>query len=386
MSGSWWQAGIDRVRQWRHRTRSTTNVPKSTENSSGRRAFHPGMGAILLYHRVARLDRDVQLLAVSPDRFAKQVEIVRRLADPVRLDRWVRDARQGRPRTNAVAITFDDGYHDNVSEALPILEQNDVPATLFVATGMVGARKEFWWDELDRILLEPPRSAATIEILWEGSMRRWDLEPLPSAVGGDAAWKAWNVLMPPTTIRQQAYLELCECLRLLPNPLQEKTLEAVRRQASACEAPRESHRIVTEQELSKLEGSEILEIGAHTVNHPWLASLDDATQADEIQSSQRRLELIVGSVSGFSYPFGVPGAYDSKSVQIVRESGFSYATANFHSTIRCDADPFALPRLVVRDWEPEEFEERLSNWLSQSQTVASSAWFHESHNPEHQAA
>src|SRR3954470_15948888 len=103
---------------------------------------------ILLYHRVATPTRDPQLLSVSPERFAEHLEVVRRCAEPVALAGIL--AQGEGPRA---AITFDDGYADNLHEAAPLLAAAGVPATVFVVSGQVGTTDEFWWDELERVLL-----------------------------------------------------------------------------------------------------------------------------------------------------------------------------------------------------------------------------------------
>ncbi|MEK9772083.1 MAG: polysaccharide deacetylase family protein, partial [Opitutae bacterium] len=53
----------------------------------------------------------------------------------------------------SICLTFDDGYYDNFSEALPILEKYQIPATIFVCTGNIGTENEFWWDMLENLLL-----------------------------------------------------------------------------------------------------------------------------------------------------------------------------------------------------------------------------------------
>jgi peptidoglycan/xylan/chitin deacetylase (PgdA/CDA1 family) len=59
---------------------------------------------------------------------------------------------EGHRLKEAVAITFDDGYSDNCHAAKPLLERLSVSATLFLMTGYIG-RREFWWDELERVVL-----------------------------------------------------------------------------------------------------------------------------------------------------------------------------------------------------------------------------------------
>src|SRR4051794_28319151 len=99
---------------------------------------------VLIYHRVTVLADDPQLLAVSPDKFRAQLEILKRYPILRFEDDW------SKVRQPSIVITFDDGYADNHREALPILTEYGLPATFFVTAGAVGSNSEFWWDELER--------------------------------------------------------------------------------------------------------------------------------------------------------------------------------------------------------------------------------------------
>lgn len=103
---------------------------------------------VLLYHRVTTLVSDPEMLAVSPENFRAQMRHLKENHHLVRFEEdWSKAAKP------AVAITFDDGYADNALEALPILDEVGVPATFFVSTGTIGTTREFWWHELERIIL-----------------------------------------------------------------------------------------------------------------------------------------------------------------------------------------------------------------------------------------
>ena len=79
----------------------------------------------------------------------------------------------GRPSGRRVAVTFDDGYADFASVALPALRARAIPATLFVTTGALGADGEFWWDELERIVLAAPALPATLVVAIGETRVRW---------------------------------------------------------------------------------------------------------------------------------------------------------------------------------------------------------------------
>src|SRR6267378_1680428 len=95
---------------------------------------------ILMYHRIANEPADPWGLAVSPAHFEEQLLVLRRTRRPVPLTEFVRHLAAGRLHPSAVAMTFDDGYADNLFAARPRLAAADVPATVFLATGFLDRR------------------------------------------------------------------------------------------------------------------------------------------------------------------------------------------------------------------------------------------------------
>lgn len=89
-----------------------------------------------------------------------------------------------------------------------------------------------------------------------------------------------------------------------------------------------------------------MEIGAHTVNHPILATLGEDEARAEIVGSRRALEEITGSpVTLFAYPNGKPGRdYGRQHVQLVREAGFAAAVSTIGGIAHRNSDLFQLPR------------------------------------------
>src|SRR3954471_4527910 len=130
---------------------------------------------ILLSHRVIELSSDPYLLGVTPQRFAEHLEIVRKHGRPMRLRQLVQALRDGNLPSRAVVVTFDDGYADNLYKAKPLLERYDIPATVFVVTCAIGREREFWWDDLERLLLQPGTLPETLHLCIDGSAYRWEL-------------------------------------------------------------------------------------------------------------------------------------------------------------------------------------------------------------------
>src|SRR5688572_29969545 len=112
-----------------------------------RSLFEPTL--ILMYHRVADRQRDTHRLCVTPDRFASQMDVLRRRERVVPLTEARRPARRRR-----VVITFDDGYADNALVARQILEGAGLPATYFIAARLVDGELSPWWDAIERLVLD----------------------------------------------------------------------------------------------------------------------------------------------------------------------------------------------------------------------------------------
>src|SRR5262245_38704479 len=109
---------------------------------------------VLLYHRIARVSQDPWSLCVTPEHFAEHLQVLHRY-QRIRLSQVGQTrSRLGCP-TLSVAITFDDGYADNLHEAARLLKCFDTPATFFLVTGYIGSAREFWWDELEKVILTP---------------------------------------------------------------------------------------------------------------------------------------------------------------------------------------------------------------------------------------
>ena len=327
-----------------------------------------GRGAlILLYHRVADAETDPWSLCVTPRHFAEQVEILGRHVRTVPLRQLGAALADGKRLEGSVVVTFDDGYADNLHNARPVLERHDVPATFFLTTGYLGGRREFWWDELERLLLQPGVLPERLQLSIDGATHRWELGGA-ARYGAEAfqchrGWRAWE---DPPTPRHALYRSLWELLRRVAEDRRWQVLDDLRGWAGAERVARATHRPLSLDEVVAMARGELVEIGAHTVTHPSLSALPAASQRDEIQRSKARLEELLGrSVTSFAYPFGARSDYIGETPTIVRDSGYACACSNFTGVVRRSTDRFQLPRVQVKDWGGEEFARRLSGWLRQ---------------------
>lgn len=310
-----------------------------------------GAPVILMYHRIAVERSDPWRLCVSPAHFDEQLDALRRhgrILPLAELQRRIvaRDAEPG-----SVAITFDDGYADNLLAAAPLLARHDVPATVFVTTGYLGGVREFWWDELDRLLLEPRSLPRTVTLELPDGPLRLDLGSAVRA-GAERIARRWlrrgSASAPPSG-RRAAYVAAWERLLALRDADQWRVLEALRAATHRAAGPRATRRQLTERELHELARGGPVEIGAHTVTHPALPLFPAVEQRDEILGSIDALSELLGTaVRGFSYPHG---RFSDDTVRIVRDAGLDYACATNRPPLEIgtDPDPFTLGRVMVTD-------------------------------------
>lgn len=102
---------------------------------------------ILLYHRVAELENDINFLSVNQKNFENQLIYLSKKFNIISLNELVDDLKANKLKRGSVVVTFDDGYADNLHNALPILKKHKIPATIFVTAGKVGNDSPFFWEE-----------------------------------------------------------------------------------------------------------------------------------------------------------------------------------------------------------------------------------------------
>lgn len=100
---------------------------------------------ILTYHRVAKTENDPWQLAVSPENFYDQLKYLKNNYQIISLEQLVFEIKNKTVKRGMLAITFDDGYADNLYNALQILGEFNIPATIFVSSGNMG-KESFYWD------------------------------------------------------------------------------------------------------------------------------------------------------------------------------------------------------------------------------------------------
>lgn len=293
---------------------------------------------VLAYHRVTRLEDDPHQLAVTPENFRAQMDYLRDNCCCVRFEEdW------SALREPAVAVTFDDGYADNLHEALPILEATGIPATFFICTGNLDNRGEFWSDELAYLVLDAGGRAPDFILQDQEYGGRW----------------------PMRNDEQRAVLHdrLHRDMLQIEAGRREVWLEQLRGWSGVGKAMRTDYRALTREELRLLAASPLVTIGAHGVTHTPLAILGKDKQLQEITASKKELEELLGrEVAVFSYPFGGRGQFDRSTQRLCRQAGFCRAVTTFPGQVHHWSNSMRLPRQLVRNWDAATFAAKLESF------------------------
>jgi peptidoglycan/xylan/chitin deacetylase (PgdA/CDA1 family)/SAM-dependent methyltransferase len=302
-----------------------------------------GSGAVLLYHRVAHAEPDAYGLVVTPELFRRQMERLAAVCNVLPLAELVERARRDDLPPRAVAVTFDDGYLDNLTNASPVLVELGLPATFFVTGEGLGGR-EFWWDVLERTLLSEVPAAGELVIALRGERHAFAVATRSERSACHAALYA-RLLGAPTEDRDAAVAAL---LRWSGQRL---PIEAERRPMLVAELRR----------LAERPGHAV---GAHGFSHRALIHLDAVEKERELVEGRRAVEQALGvAPRHLAYAFG---AADDASALAARAAGFELAVTCEAVAVRTATDPLRVGRFEVKAASADAFTELLDRIFARS--------------------
>lgn len=302
-----------------------------------------GRGArlsVLIFHRVTPEPSAVFPLDVDARRFDALCSWVRRWFSVLPLDVALTQMKAGCLPSRAMAITFDDGYEDNHSVALPILQRHGLAATFFIATSFLDGGR-MWNDTIIESVIRTRKQSLAL--------------PAPLGDGRESCDVS------TTTAKRLTIEHILPLAKYLPAEERQHWCE---RFAALAEVDPPRDLMLRSEQVRDLSRRG-MQIGAHTVSHPILAKLDDAASFSEMTNSKRHLEGILGArVSLFAYPNGKPGEdYDERHVRMARDCGFSAAMSTAHGVASVRTDPFQVPRFTPWDRSRVRFAVRLAGNL-----------------------
>jgi peptidoglycan/xylan/chitin deacetylase (PgdA/CDA1 family) len=286
--------------------------------------------SVLIFHRVLPAPDPLFPQEMHATRFSEICGWLRNMFNVLPLDEAAQRLQAGTLPSRAAAVTFDDGYADNCQVAMPILKRHQLTAAFFVSTGFIDGGC-MWNDVVIEAVRQTRRSSLQLE----------------DVLGQRFA----HVQVESSEDKRDAISAMIGHLKYLPVAAR---LECVGQLASKAEVTPPTDLMMTSDELRTLHRAG-MQIGAHTVSHPILATLDRTSATREISEGKMVLEKILGDrVRLFAYPNGKPSVdYTPESVAIVRELGFDAACSTHWAAATADTDVFQIPRFTP--WDHTEF-------------------------------
>jgi peptidoglycan/xylan/chitin deacetylase (PgdA/CDA1 family) len=279
---------------------------------------------VLGYHRIGdhrTAVHDPNLYSATAEDFGHQLDL---LADTVEVVAPSRVPSLRGRHGRHVALTFDDGYRDNHELALPALEARGMTAAFFLPTGYLDRPRIAWWDE----------------IAW--MVRRGTAETVPAG--------RWLEVAVPLGSEAPAVVALTDRYKRIPAADCEGYLDFLAEATGAGRAPAgEGASDWMTWDMARDMRARGMEIGGHSIDHPVLARLDERGQEREVAGCLARLRDELGEdVTLFSYPVGIPGAFDDVTKGCLRRAGIQAAFALAGGYVsRRSRDALALPRTAV---------------------------------------
>ena len=280
---------------------------------------------ILMYHSVP--DEELApwidpTFAARPEVFRSQIRFLARHRRPISMRELVEACAAGRalPR-GSVVITFDDGYRDNLLTAARILEEFDLPATFFLATGYVDSGEPQW---VDRLYVAFKRRSLNALDLTGWNLSSWDHSRQPDV--------------------DEAHRKISDTLIVSGWQKRLDLLDDIERQLGPTGTPPRT--TLDWDDVRQLARNPRFEIGGHTRHHIDLSTCSEEESTSEVMGCLDDILRETGlQATHFSYPYGRPG--DSVR-ELLAGAGFeSAALTEPARPIRREDDVLALSRLYA---------------------------------------
>jgi len=297
-----------------------------------------GKGVILMYHRVLPdnlIKEDLNTgMAVNTSEFEKQIKILKSKYKIVSMDEFNQSVKKKKNHF-LVTLTFDDGYKDNLTHALPILEKFQVPATIYITTRFLeGGDVWMWWYELKHEI-------------YSKSKLNFEFKNFH-----------YNFLLENYQKKEIVFKNLRKLFLDLESEEQIKLLEVItgnkirKNYAEIC---------LNKEDVINLDQNPLITIGSHSHNHLNLSVLEKEKLLYEVNQSTEILEKLLNhKIKHFSYPYGHKNQVSKRECNTIADLNFDTAVTTQAYAIK-NCSNYLLPRIYVGN---NTCEKTLMNHLS----------------------
>jgi len=287
---------------------------------------------ILLYHGVTEsVSKGIENISgkhIHARKFHDQMKFLKKHCNIISMEDVYLHYKNNIPfKLNTVAITFDDGFKNNSSVALPILDNLEIPATFYIASGLIGTENMFWVDKIEDCL--NLTEAQTIQINIFNERLKFDL-----------------------STREEKINSLRDIKRICKsstNSDKDQIIDQIINQTKVNPTPHcDNYKIMDWDDLKKLEASKNTIIGGHSMGHEILSKLNKDQMIKNINTSIEILENRLGiKIDHYSYPEGQEDHYDEYVISALKSAGIKCCPSAINGLNSADIDLFNLRRIMV---------------------------------------
>lgn len=286
---------------------------------------------IIVYHGIianGNTFHPFTLLSLSD--FERQIKFLKKHYTILSLKETVHLMQQKKKLPCRVAvITFDDGYYNNLTYALPILQKHQVPVTIFLTTGYIGTKKLLPIDQAYLICryTQKLKSQTRPEIGLESLSFTNDME------------------------RENSFSKLVKVLKKIPTHDQKLCLASLQQELQVPDFEEDKKiyqdfRLMSWAEVLKLKKSGWVDFGSHTVSHEILTNVPDQIAEKEIIDSKIMLEEKLNEpISFFAYPNGQQIDFNSQHIHLLYKHGYSAAVTTIPALNSHQENIYTLKRM-----------------------------------------
>lgn len=327
------------------------------------RGLAPSGLAVVTYHGVLpqgykRIDPDLDESLITSDALRRQLRLLKTkytVVTPEEMLLWCEEKLVLPPR--AVFLTCDDGLVNNLTEMLPVLEEEGVRCLFFVTGASCDDEPAtLWYEELFLLLLRAPAGSFKISLA--------EIEIGGTLAGRDqrrALW--WDSVKQLSQLGAASRGAFLDAVRVRLRTGDSDALFPANNLPS-----QRRFRLLNRGELKHLESAGMT-IGAHSMSHPLLSRLPPELARAEISESRACLEAVLGKrVWAFAYPFGDAQSVTPEILDMAKDAGYASAFLNWGGGLGAELPPFAIPRIhVTASMELAELEAHVAGFYSSLQ-------------------
>jgi len=207
----------------------------------------------------------------------------------------------------SMVLTFDDGYRNNITHALPILRRYNAPATFFVPTGFLDNPRPFWWDRLDYALQQCNVHGRKVKV---GSFAM-----ILDSSSRPALQESYKRLRRIAKKQQMSDHDFVQDMDQLAVQLEQESGRAL----SNIQKDDDWSAIMTWEQIEQYAGNDVT-FGSHTVEHIRLGLVNAEIAFDQLVRSKQHIEDRTGKrCMSICCP---NGSHSDETTAIAREYGY----------------------------------------------------------------